>query len=705
MTLARKLGLLVTIPLIAVVAFAALALYTTAGQAIGSDDLTKQVELAGTAGKITRNLHKERVAALALLAPDPTTKQQDDFRQLTAATDTDIAEYHRGRVELSTPPGHLVDVVARIDDQLDDLPSLREQVLTGKNANLSAITFRYRILAADLGTYREGVATGAPIEVADQIRTAALLTRITEVIGLQQVAVLRAYADGLTPALDEEVRADRSASVEAARAFSSVAPTQWQSWYDVARVGPAALAAQVMDDDVARTAPGDRLTIDPTAWREAMDSRIASLGQVEQQVDGAVLASVVDYRNSQWWLTVIEAAAVLVTLAAATILAVRLGTPMIRGLRRLRTAAHSVAYERLPAAVSELNNRKALGSATPREFAQRAGSAVEIRGSDEIAQVGAAFNELNQSALHLAAQQAELRDQVDSIFVALARRAELLTSALVTQVDLVEQGEQDPDRLAQLFTLDNLVTRMRRTNNSLLVLGGEASARIRGDAMSCHDLLNAAASQIERYAQVDIRSEVDELDVDLVVATEVADHLAHLIAELIDNATTFSAPGSRVLVHARPVEDRVVVTVTDHGIGFQPDTLAAANARLATPTLDVSVVRAMGLTVVGHIASWYGIRVSLRSLDGATEVDRGTVATIVLPPNVFREGMNFDWFRQRQRAAQAARAAPRETTDNADRRDSATVSGVMTAFARGIGAHRTNGAGPDTGEVNLVEQK
>lgn len=705
MSLARKLALLVAVPLVAVIGYAALALVTSIGQATDSGRLADEVSLARTAGVLTRDLHRERLASLAMLQNPPTDEQRADFRALARKTDADAAAYRGQRDALSTVPDHFADVLTRIDTGLADLPGLREQVVSGKNANLSAITFRYRIIAADLETFRERVSAGAPAELTGDLRAAAQLSRITEYIGLQQIAVLRAAADPyLTPATNDEVRAARAGVVDAAYTFNQGAPAAWRAWYDRARVGDDARAVQVMDDAVARTQPGQKVTLDDDAWNAAMNAHLGQLAEVELRVDDAVLASVEDYRDGQVLSTLIQAAAVLVTLAAAVVLAIWLGTPMIRGLRQLRTAAHTAAYETLPAAVFALRGRNALGRATPKEYADAHGDAIAVRGTDEIAQVGKAFNELSHSTVHLAAEQAALRDKMDEMFVALARRAERLTSALIAQVDLTERGEQDPDRLAALFVLDHLATRMRRTNNSLLILGGEGSARVRKEPMTCHDLLNAAVSQIARYQQVDLHSEVDHQDLDRVISAEMTDHLAHLFAELIDNATAFSSPNARVTVVAAPSGDGAVVTITDKGLGFTPEALAAARARIADPDENPGAVRAMGLAVVGRIASWYGIGIEIRSTP-----KQGTVVKVGLPPKVFTRRADFDWFHGQAKAATPSTIATSparsgQAAAGTDQRDSAKISGVMTAFARGIGAHRAANGKPDRPTPDLVEK-
>jgi hypothetical protein len=221
--------------------------------------------------------------------------------------------------------------------------------------------------------------------------------------------------------------------------------------------------------------------------------------------------------------------------------------------------------------------------------------------------------------------------------------------------------------------------------------------------MTCHDLLNAAVAQITRYQQVDLTSEIDQQDLDRVIAAEMTDHLAHLFAELIDNATAFSPPNARVGVVAAAAGDGAVVTVTDKGLGFSPDALAAARARLTDPDQNLGGVRAMGLAVVGRIASWYGIGIDIRPAPG-----QGTVVEVALPPRVFTRRADFDWFHGQARATApstiATASTGRSPSAGADQRDAAKISGVMTAFARGIGAHRAAHGRPDRPAPDLVER-
>ena len=212
------------------------------------------------------------------------------------------------------------------------------------------------------------------------------------------------------------------------------------------------------------------------------------------------------------------------------------------------------------------------------------------------------------------------------MFVNLARRSQILVDRLIGHLDRLERGEEDPDRLAELFQLDHLATRMRRNDENLLVLAGADSTRIQRDPAPLSDVLRAAQSEVEHYTRI----EFGVIDRDIEVASHAVNDLVHLVAELFDNATAFSPPDSTVIVEARRVGDRAVLYVEDHGIGISPEQLAELNERLATPPMvDVAVSRMMGLVVVARLAARHGVKVELRPAP-----ERGTVADVLLPTPV-----------------------------------------------------------------------
>src|SRR6266542_2435857 len=253
---------------------------------------------------------------------------------------------------------------------------------------------------------------------------------------------------------------------------------------------------------------------------------------------------------------------------------------------------------------------------------------MHVAGRDEIAEVARAFDSVHREAVRTAAEQALLRVNIGAMFVALARRLQRRVSQLTAKLDEAERGEEDPQRLGQLFGLDLLVALLGRTNDSLLVLGGQGPARVRDGDESLLDVLRGAQSQVEAYARVECRV----VDDGVAIAGRAVDDVVHVLAELFDNAARFSKSQTPVAVDARLLGDRVVIQITDHGIGIEADQRVALNQRLsAPPQVDVAAVQAMGLTVVGQLAARYGIRVELRP--GRPQ---GTVAEVTLPLDVFR---------------------------------------------------------------------
>jgi signal transduction histidine kinase len=299
---------------------------------------------------------------------------------------------------------------------------------------------------------------------------------------------------------------------------------------------------------------------------------------------------------------------------------------MARSLRELRHGALSIAQYGLPQAVARLRDPQLSAQMSPVQAANQIAEPLPVRSKDEFGQVTEAFNAVHLEAVRTAAEQAALRSSVATMFVNLARRSQILVDRLIGHLDRLERGEEDPDRLAELFQLDHLATRMRRNDENLLVLAGADSTRVQRESAALIDVLRAAQSEVEHYTRI----EFGVIDRDIEVAAHAVNDMVHLVAELFDNATSFSPPDSQVLVEARRVGDRSALYVEDRGIGISPDQLHDLNERLATPPqVDVAVSRMMGLVVVARLASRHGVRVELRP--GG---ERGTVAEVTLPTAV-----------------------------------------------------------------------
>ncbi|MFJ8778343.1 MULTISPECIES: nitrate- and nitrite sensing domain-containing protein [unclassified Streptomyces] len=321
---------------------------------------------------------------------------------------------------------------------------------------------------------------------------------------------------------------------------------------------------------------------------------------------------------------VINAVLVLTAVLAAFLLAAWVARTMSTSMRRLSASALEIAEQRLPALLTQLT--RAIPGRVDAQVAR-----IPITTTDEIGEVARAFDHVHREAVRLAAEQALLRANINTIFSNLARRNQSLIERQLALITGLEDKEADPDQLENLFKLDHLATRVRRNGENLLVLGGETPAQQWDQPLPLVDVIRAAASEVEQYERVEL-SGVPEAQIHGRAVTD----LVHLLAELLENATTFSSPHSGVLVTAARLPDgRIMVEIHDRGIGLPPGELADINHQLAEPpTVDVAISQRMGLYVVGRLADRHGIRVQLRP----HEEGQGTTALAMLPDTITYRG-------------------------------------------------------------------
>jgi PAS domain S-box-containing protein len=205
-------------------------------------------------------------------------------------------------------------------------------------------------------------------------------------------------------------------------------------------------------------------------------------------------------------------------------------------------------------------------------------------------------------------EQAALRKSIADLLHNLARRSQGLVGRQLELIEELERSEVDPDRLEELFRMDHLATRMRRNVESLIVLSGVEQPRRWSEPVPLHDVVEAAVAEVEEYSRVQV------LDIhDLTLSGQATNDVAHLLAELVENATSFSPPTTRVEVSGGPAGNGYVLDIQDYGIGMSDDELVEANRRLAAPlAADIAVSRMMGFHVVGRLAARHGIAVRLR---------------------------------------------------------------------------------------------
>lgn len=332
------------------------------------------------------------------------------------------------------------------------------------------------------------------------------------------------------------------------------------------------------------------------------------------QLDGLTQVRT-DLSDTATRLASIGLLALLLAIIGATIVSGRLSQRIVQPLLSLRRSAYEVAERQLPQLVEHVQS----GDPDARPPAV---PAVEVRTDDEVEDVADAFNVVRDTAVELAAEQARSRRNVATMFVNLGRRNQGLLSRQLEFIDTLERRESDPDLLDGLFRLDHLATRMRRNAESLLVLAGEPPPRRWGKPVPLDDVVRGAIAEVEDYQRVDVDG-VSDVTVDGQAASDVA----HLLAELIENATNFSPPDVPVTVAGRWLSDGYALSVVDDGIGMSATELSDANERLiSSPSLDRVPSSYLGLFVVGRLAARHGIEVRL--LESMSE---GIVAKVVLP--------------------------------------------------------------------------
>ncbi|MGW6906414.1 nitrate- and nitrite sensing domain-containing protein [Streptomyces sp. NPDC054940] len=320
----------------------------------------------------------------------------------------------------------------------------------------------------------------------------------------------------------------------------------------------------------------------------------------------------------------ITGAAVVVALLAAFILAGMVARQMSRSMRQLRNAAFGIAEQRLPMLVDQLSRTD------PGRVDTRV-APIPINTRDEIGEVARAFDQVHREAVRLAAEQALLRGNINAIFTNLSRRNQSLIEGQLTLITDLENNEADPDQLENLFRLDHLATRMRRNGENLLVLAGEEPGRRWDQPVPLVDVLRAASSEVEQYERIEL-SGVPEAEIHGRAVTD----LVHLLAELLENATTFSSPQTKVRVTATRLPDgRVMIEIHDKGIGLTAEDFADINHKLANPpTVDAAISQRMGLFVVGRLSDRHGIRVQLRP----SGEQAGTTSLVMLPDAITHGG-------------------------------------------------------------------
>jgi HAMP domain-containing protein len=323
----------------------------------------------------------------------------------------------------------------------------------------------------------------------------------------------------------------------------------------------------------------------------------------------------------------------------ALVLALITARSLIRPMRRLEAAAEETAERRLPSVVQRLQEGEQV------DLQAESAPPIEVRSKDEIGHLAEAFNSVHRVAVRVAGREAALRRSVGDMFLNLARRSQSLIERQLEVIDELEASGSEADVRAGLGELDHLATRMRRNAENLIILSGSEPARRWRGPIDLTEVVRASVDEVKEHTRVEL------LRLDRVqLAGHAAADVMHLLAELIENAVTFSAPGTKALVAGQPLPAGYLVEIEDQGLGMTDEQLVKVNQRLAKPPdIDFALARMLGFFVVTQLAAKHGIRVQLRhSWYG------GVTALVLLPRQLI--------------AGPAELAAPPPSAAAADRR-------------------------------------
>ncbi|SEG69193.1 Signal transduction histidine kinase [Saccharopolyspora kobensis] len=374
--------------------------------------------------------------------------------------------------------------------------------------------------------------------------------------------------------------------------------------------------------------------VDPVEWGQVTAEVSEKLIEVAQQQAREGVELGLDNGNSRLLEVLAISLVGLLVVLVSIVLAARVARGLVDRTLVSRLASLSddtlrLAHERLPDIMARLERGEQVdveAELAPLDY-----------GTDEIGQVADAFNTAHHTAVAAAVQENHAKAGFNKVFLGIAHRNQGLVHRQLKVLDRMERNEEHPERLAGLFELDHLATRARRNAENLVVLAGVQAGRKWRKPVRLADVVRAAVAETEHFDRIQVHRAPDLS----VVGAAVGD-VIHLLAELMDNATSFSAPESQVHVYCGDTtRGGVLVRIEDAGMGMRPAERDEANVLLASkPKFEDITLRGdsrLGLFVVAVLASRRGIKVELREASG-----EGTVAYVRLPSNIVAHDRLFE---------------------------------------------------------------
>jgi signal transduction histidine kinase len=630
--------------------FGGLRVSVAAGNAAQFGRVSQLANLGQQVTGLVQALENERDETTGLL---PITKPRD-LQRWYDATDAAAVRVRGLAAGINGSfPANIQSRVATVVSVITNLSALRGTAQASQSA--LAVIAEYVAPISNMIALNDQIAQGTSDSgLVNDVQALNSLSLAKDQAAQQRALLFNAlnqqiFADGVQQALTTA----QSEELTDLTAFGTTATAQEQSAYRNTVAGPQVNHAQNIEIYIVGTGSlaigAGALGISPAAapgqWYAAQSGTIDDMQRAELGIARKIVARARSLQGSAERSALVNGVVTVIILLLVLLAALAVARSMVRPLRRLREGALDIATVQLPERVRQLS--EAMDPSASLEV-----TPIEVMSANEIGQVARAFDQVHSEAVRLAGNEAMLRRSFNAMFVNLSRRSQSLIERLVRLIDSLEQNEQDPGRLANLFSMDHLVTRMRRNSENLLLLAGHDTARKWSGPVALADVARAAASEIEQYGRVTLR-----IQPGIAVAGQAVTDVVHLLAELIENATVFSPEDAPVTVSAQELSSGgVLIEVSDSGVGVPEVRLAEMNWRLdRPPVIDVSVSRHMGLFAVARLAERHGIRVRLHS-----RPPQGLTVLVWLPDNVADRGAQLSsWPGDRldRQTAAAARQA------------------------------------------------
>jgi signal transduction histidine kinase len=621
----RKLNILVGVPVVVVLALLAYVISGLVGQAQDAASAARLVRDSRQVAELVDRVDTEHTQAVLLSvryesATSGARPSLTAYRQAQTSVDSQVTKVR------STFGSHLPSAEAQVLKQINGFSSLRSTIeqsyLPADNidpAYTSAVDGLIDGLGLDVNGNLSSTTTGNLLDsllraeaahstfetsvFSAQTGDSNALIEYTNAVGSYQLYTSEAARFGR---FSTDQQKTELAGIEQGTTWNTISMQ-----YAGLQIDPSSL--ETRSPAQVRTLLGRALQSYPSYQRQAQNRLKVTNSLIDQIARHADQAS-----TEAWWRAAYLFGGALLAFVLWLTVTVAIRRSVIRPVQALTGAAAQVA-EVAGQELARVADDDAADAGPPRL------REVPVTARDEIGDLADAFNRVQTTAAALLERQVLSRRNVAEMFGNVGRRVSNLTARQLTLIDAVERGETDPDLLDRLYRIDHLAVRLQRNADSLMLLAGIRESGVDASPTSLTNVVRAALGQIEGYQRVSMAG-----DTDVTLAPDIIADLTLMLAELLENAVSFSPARSPVEVSLRTSTEGALISVTDHGLGMSADRLAEENARLIRrERLDLVPTKVLGLFVVGSLARRWGVRVTLNRTPGG-----GVTAQVGIPSSL-----------------------------------------------------------------------